>query len=52
MASLGVLSAGIAHEINNPINFIYAGINSLLRDFEDIEPVINKVSQINPETDD
>jgi signal transduction histidine kinase len=52
MASLGVLSAGIAHEINNPINFVYAGINSLLRDFKDIEPVINEVSKINPDTDE
>nr|WP_321451272.1 YfiR/HmsC family protein [uncultured Carboxylicivirga sp.] len=47
MASLGVLSAGIAHEINNPINFVYAGINSLLRDFEDIKPVIDEVSLLN-----
>jgi signal transduction histidine kinase len=52
MASLGVLSAGIAHEINNPINFVYAGINSLLRDFEDIEPVINEVSNIDIDNDD
>ncbi len=51
MASLGVLSAGIAHEINNPINFVYAGINSLLRDFEDIEPVITEISKINPKAD-
>ncbi len=51
MASLGVLSAGIAHEINNPINFVYAGINSLLRDFEDIKPVIDEIAKINPETD-
>ncbi|QGY46784.1 DUF4154 domain-containing protein [Maribellus comscasis] len=46
MASLGVLSAGIAHEINNPINFVYAGINSLLRDFEDIQPIIDEVSNL------
>ena len=51
MVSLGVLSAGIAHEINNPINFVYAGINSLLRDFEDIEPVVNEISKLNPESD-
>ncbi len=52
MASLGVLSAGIAHEINNPINFVYAGINSLLRDFEDIGPVINEISKLNPNGED
>ncbi len=51
MASLGILSAGIAHEINNPINFVYAGINSLLHDFEDIKPVIDEIAKINPETD-
>jgi signal transduction histidine kinase len=41
-----MLSAGIAHEINNPINFVYAGINSLLRDFEDIKPVITKINDL------
>jgi signal transduction histidine kinase/ligand-binding sensor domain-containing protein len=29
MASLGVLSAGVAHEINNPLNFIQGGITAL-----------------------
>jgi PAS domain S-box-containing protein len=29
MASLGVLTAGIAHEINNPINFISSGVYGL-----------------------
>lgn len=34
MASLGQLTAGIAHEINNPINFVYAGINALDRNIK------------------
>ncbi len=29
MASLGVLAAGIAHEINNPLNYILGGITGL-----------------------
>lgn len=32
MASLGQLTAGIAHEINNPINFVTSNINPLKRD--------------------
>ena len=29
IASLGLLTAGVAHEINNPINFVYAGVDGL-----------------------
>lgn len=50
MASLGTLTAGIAHEINNPINFVYAGVNSLKKDFDDIEVVINKLNELNPDS--
>jgi len=34
MASLGQLTAGIAHEINNPINFVTSNINPLNRDIK------------------
>jgi len=40
MASLGQLTAGIAHEINNPINFVSSNITPLKRDIADIMEVI------------
>ena len=45
MASLGTLSAGIAHEINNPINFVTAGVNSLETDFNDLKMVLNVIDK-------
>ncbi|HPR33854.1 MAG TPA: ATP-binding protein, partial [Prolixibacteraceae bacterium] len=46
MASLGVLTAGIAHEINNPVNFIYTGINSLNNDMNDLRIFIEEVDEL------
>jgi signal transduction histidine kinase len=40
MASLGHLTAGIAHEINNPINFVSSNIEPLKRDLKDIEDLL------------
>lgn len=34
MASVGLLTAGIAHELNNPINFVSGSINPLKRDLD------------------
>jgi signal transduction histidine kinase len=51
MASLGVLTAGIAHEINNPVNFIYTGINSIKKDFDDLLSLYQIVEQLDPNTD-
>ncbi len=36
MASLGQLTAGVAHEINNPINFVSANVKPLKEDLADI----------------
>ncbi|MGE4289236.1 MAG: PAS domain-containing protein [Salinivirgaceae bacterium] len=41
MASLGVLIAGIAHEINNPINFISCGIDGIKIYLEQINDCID-----------
>ncbi len=40
MASLGQLTAGIAHEINNPINFVSSNINPLKRDINDVLEIV------------
>jgi signal transduction histidine kinase len=46
MASLGQLTAGIAHEINNPINFVSANVKPLKLDVEDILSVIKKYEEL------
>jgi signal transduction histidine kinase len=46
MASLGQLTAGIAHEINNPINFVTSNINPLKRDVKMILELYNEVEAL------
>jgi two-component system NtrC family sensor kinase len=41
MASLGQLTAGIAHEINNPINFVKSNIKPLELDINDLIEIID-----------
>ncbi|WP_230981329.1 7TM diverse intracellular signaling domain-containing protein [Echinicola salinicaeni] len=41
MASLGQLTAGIAHEINNPINFVSSNVSPLKRDIKDIIEIVD-----------
>jgi C4-dicarboxylate-specific signal transduction histidine kinase len=53
MASLGVLSAGVAHEINNPLNFIkngIEGVDEILKstdglEYNDVEPFIIAIQE-------
>lgn len=49
MASLGQLTAGIAHELNNPINFVKAGIEPLRSNLEEVQHLLEKI-QTKPET--
>ncbi|SFG76799.1 sensor histidine kinase [Pedobacter insulae] len=46
MAALGQLTAGIAHEINNPINFVTSNIKPLQLDINDLKEVIAKYEEI------
>jgi signal transduction histidine kinase len=46
MASLGQLTAGIAHEINNPINFVTSNIIPLKRDIDDLLSLLNKYEEV------
>jgi PAS domain S-box-containing protein len=51
MASLGVMSAGVAHEINNPLNFINGGVlgienyfhENLTDHIENVSPLIEAI---------
>ncbi|WP_425390712.1 YfiR/HmsC family protein [Ekhidna sp.] len=52
MASLGTLTAGIAHEINNAINFVYSGIHVLSDRFAEIRPVISQVTELKEDDSD
>ncbi|MCW8939626.1 MAG: sensor histidine kinase, partial [Flavobacteriales bacterium] len=51
MASLGQLTAGIAHEINNPINFVSSNVFPLKQDIEDLRSILNKYAEITESAD-
>ncbi|MGB3619512.1 MAG: ATP-binding protein [Catalinimonas sp.] len=42
MASLGELTAGIAHEINNPINFVSSNVTPLQADLDDLRALFER----------
>lgn len=51
MSALGSLTAGIAHEINNPVNFIATSLNPLDRNITSMLNIVSKLMAINQKTD-
>jgi len=49
MASLGQMTAGIAHEINNPLAFVLSNEQVLKRDFNDLLAFVNTLGDALPE---
>jgi len=52
MSSLGQLVAGIAHEINNPIGFIYSNLPHAETYFQDLLQLLESYQQKLPDPDD
>lgn len=48
MSSLGQMVAGIAHEINNPINFIYGNLTPASEYFHDLLGLLNLYQELLP----
>ncbi len=46
MATIGQITAGVAHEIKNPVNFITGNIKPLKRDVNDLLKVIEKYDSL------
>ncbi len=46
MMSLGQVTAGVAHELNNPLNFIRASINPLQRNLEDLLNLLHRYDSV------
>ena len=49
MATLGRMSAGIAHEINNPTTFISGNVQVLQRYWNDLQPLVEQEQRARPQ---
>ncbi|MBK9257884.1 MAG: tetratricopeptide repeat protein [Saprospiraceae bacterium] len=46
MASIGTMTAGIAHELNNPVSSIHASAEALKMDYEELRPLFKILKEI------
>ena len=46
MASIGILAAGVAHEINNPVSFVNGNLTTLKKYSEKITTLLNKYNVV------
>jgi two-component system NtrC family sensor kinase len=46
MASIGILAAGVAHEINNPVSFVNGNLTTLKKYSEKITTLLNKYEAV------
>ncbi|MCD6498194.1 MAG: PAS domain-containing sensor histidine kinase [Deltaproteobacteria bacterium] len=49
MSSLGRLVAGIAHELNNPINFVYGNIDFVEEYFQNVFSLVKRYEELLPD---